>query len=334
MYWYEQAGRDNDVIISTRVRLARNLEDYPFEPRLSETGAKEIIEKVKDVFSKEKGYEFTEISALAENEKLSLVEKHLISPEMAEKKTNCAIVENKEKGICIMICEEDHIRIQAIKPGFDLSDAMTAAFEADDLIDSELKIAFDEKLGYLTHCPTNLGTAMRASVMMFLPALTMSGKIKGIQRELSQLGLTVRGITGEGSAVKGCLYQFSNCVTKGVTEEEIADNLSEAVKKIAENERILRKKYAESGYDELCDRVMRAWGTLKFAHMISTEELYNLYADVRLGVCLGIIRDIKAEELDSLLVSCMPATLTLQTGEKMTPAQRDKKRAETIKNTL
>ena len=334
MYWYETKGREKDVIVSTRVRLARNIEDYPFEPRLSKTGAEEIIEKVKGVFAGKDGYGFTDISALDENKKLSMVEKHLISPEMAEKETSCAIVENEDKGICIMICEEDHIRIQAIKPGLDLSGAMNAAFEADDLIDEKLKIAFDEKLGYLTHCPTNLGTGMRASVMMFLPALTMSGRIKGVQRELSQLGLTVRGVTGEGSGVKGCLYQFSNCVTQGVTEEEIIENLSEAVKKIAENERLLRKSYLENSYDELCDKVMRALGCLKYAHMISTEELYNLYADVRLGISSGIIKDMTEEKLDTLLISCMPATLTENAQKALSPKQRDKLRAEKIKESI
>lgn len=334
MYWYETKGKDNDIFVSTRVRLARNIEDYPFDGRLSEAGAREIADKVRSAFENDDGYSYKEISSLAENEKLSMVEKHIISPEAAEKKTLSALVENKDEGIYIMLCEEDHIRIQAIKPGFDLKGAMESAFEADDKIDSCIKIAFDEKLGYLTHCPTNLGTGMRASVMMFLPALTMSGKIKGIQRELSQLGLTVRGITGEGSAAKGCLYQFSNCVTLGLCEEEIIENLNETVKKIADTERHLRESYKKSRPDELCDKAMRALGCMKYAHMISTQELYNLYADVRLGISLGIINNITEQETDALLISCMPATLTLEEKKELTPAERDVKRAQKLKTLL
>lgn len=334
MNWYENEGNENDVFVSTRVRLARNIEDYPFEPGLSETGAEEIIEKVKNAFLRKDGYEFEDFSAITENAKNSMVEKHSVSPEFAEKKTKAAIAENKEKGICIMICEEDHVRIQSIRPGFDLEGAANAAFEADDALDGAVKVAYDEKLGYLTHCPTNLGTGMRASVMMFLPALTMSGKIRGIQRELSQLGLTVRGITGEGSAAKGCLYQFSNCVTMGITEEEIIENLSDTVKKIADSERNLRKTYLEKSNDELRDRVMRAYGTMKYAHMITTEELYNLYADVRLGISAGIITGTNEKTLDTLLVNCMPATLTVSCGRELTPRERDILRAEKVKETV
>ncbi len=327
-------GNENDVFVSTRVRLARNIEDYPFGKRLSKTGAEEITEKVKSVFENEKGYSYTDIYALAENARKSLAEKHIISSELAEGKPGSAIVENPEKGICIMIGEEDHIRIQAIRPGLDLEGCAFAAFDVDDMLDSSLKIAYDEKLGYLTHCPTNLGTGMRASVMMFLPALTISGRIKGIQRELSQLGLTVRGVAGEGSNVKGCLYQFSNCVTCGVSEQSIISNLIDTVRKIADTERSMRKKYIENSYDELCNKVMRALGTLKFAYMISTDELYNLYADVRLGVCAGIIRDITEQSLDELMINCMPATLTLNEKKEMSPVERDKLRAQKIKDNI
>lgn len=327
MYWYETEGTDRDVFVSTRVRLARNLVDYPFEPRLDETGAKEIIEKIRTVFAAEQGYTFTDFTGVTENEKLSLVEKHLVSPEFARKKTPCAMIENDEQQVYIMVCEEDHLRIQGIRSGFDPRGAMDAALKADTIIDAKLHIAFDEELGYLTHCPTNLGTGLRISVMMFLPALTATGRIKSIQGQLSKIGLTVRGTTGEGSAAKGCLYQFSNSVTQGVTEEEILNNLQQAVGTIAQAERETRQQLLENNADLLKDRVMRALGTMGSAYMMDTEELYRLYADVRMGVAMGICDTVTYTQLDTLLIHCMPATLTARAGESLSAIQRDKARA-------
>lgn len=331
MYWYESEGTDRDVFVSTRVRLARNLVDYPFEPRLDQTGAKEIIEKVHSVFATEPGYTFTDFSKVTENEKLSLVEKHLVSPEFARKNTPCAMIENEKKQIYIMICEEDHLRIQCIRGGFDPKEAMEAALTADAAIDAKLQVAFDEKLGYLTHCPTNLGTGLRISVMMFLPALTATGRIKSIQSQLSKIGLTVRGTTGEGSAAKGCLYQFSNCVTQGATEEEILNNLRQAAGTIAKAERETRQQLLENNEDLLRDRIMRALGTMHSAYMMDTEELYRLYADVRMGIAMGICKNITYPQLDTLLIQCMPATLSAKAEESLSAPQRDKLRAEQLR---
>ena len=334
MLWYETEGPERDVFVSTRVRLARNLVDYPFEPRLSEAGAKEIIEKVRLALGEDRGYTFKDFSTVEDNEKLCLVEKHLVSPEFAKKSTPCALIENEDKQVYVMVCEEDHLRIQCIRPGFDPKGAMEAALEADTAIDASLHIAFDEELGYLTHCPTNLGTGLRISVMMFLPALTMTGRIKSIQGQLSKIGLTVRGTTGEGSAAKGCLYQFSNCVTQGVTEEEILNNLREAAGSIARAERETRKQLLENNEDALRDRVMRAMGTMSSAYMVDTEELYRLYADVRMGIAMGICEGITYPQLDSLLIRCMPATLTSQSGKNLSPSQRDKLRAEILRSSM
>ncbi len=334
MFWYETEGSDSDVFVSTRVRLARNLVDYPFEPRLSEAGAKEIIEKVKSALAQKEGYTSIDFAELEDAQKQSLVEKHLVSPEFARKSTPCAVVENEEKQVYVMVCEEDHLRIQCIRPGFDPGGALDAAIEADTAIDASLHIAFDEQLGYLTHCPTNLGTGLRISVMMFLPALTITGRIKSIQGQLSKIGLTVRGTTGEGSASKGCLYQFSNCVTQGVTEEEILNNLREAVGSIARVERETRKQLLENNEDALRDRVMRALGTMRSAYMVDTEELYRLYADVRMGVAMGICDEGTYPQLDTLLIRCMPATLTIEAGKSLSAPQRDKLRAQILRASM
>ena len=334
MYWYNDEGKERDVFVSSRVRLARNLADYPFEPYLTDKDAAEIIDKVRGALNEKKGYSFIDFSALAENEKLSMVERHLVSPDMAEKTTRSAIVENEQEGLFVMLCEEDHVRIQAIRTGFDIQGAFKSACKADDLIDAAVDVAYDEKLGYITHCPTNLGTGMRASVMMFLPALTMTGRIKGIQNQLTKLGLCVRGMTGEGSAAKGCLYQFSNSVTQGVSEEDIITNLEEAVKQIASKERDLRKELLCNSSDELRDRVMRAWGTMKYAWILSSDEMLRLYADVRLGVSLGIITEIDEKGLDSLIFECMPATLCVSAGGELPGDKRDRLRAQKIRERL
>lgn len=334
MYWYNDEGKERDVFVSSRVRLARNLADYPFEPYLTDKDAAEIIDKVCGALNEKKGYSFIDFSALAENEKLSMVERHLVSPDMAEKTTRSAIVENEQEGLFVMLCEEDHVRIQAIRTGFDIQGAFKSACKADDLIDAAVDVAYDEKLGYITHCPTNLGTGMRASVMMFLPALTMTGRIKGIQNQLTKLGLCVRGMTGEGSAAKGCLYQFSNSVTQGVSEEDIITNLEEAVKQIASKERDLRKELLCNSSDELRDRVMRAWGTMKYAWILSSDEMLRLYADVRLGVSLGIITEIDEKGLDSLIFECMPATLCVSAGGELPGDKRDRLRAQKIREKL
>lgn len=330
MYWYEDKNAERDVYVSSRVRLARNFADYPFEPRLDKAGASEIIEKVKNDLCKNGEYVFTDFSALPRNEKLSMVERHLVSPEFAEKTTPAAIVENKAEGVVVMVCEEDHLRIQSIRAGLDLEGAFEACCKAEEKIDAAEKLAYDEKLGYLTHCPTNLGTGMRASVMMFLPALTLTGRIKGISHQLSALVLTMRGMTGEGSAARGCLYQFSNCSSMGMTEEEILENLKEATAKIAETELRLRGELDKRNGAQLRDRIMRSYGTLKYAYSVTSDEMFRLYSDVRLGICLGYITDMSAAALDELLIGTLPATLTVSAGKDLDPAERDRLRAERI----
>ena len=334
MLWYETDGKERDVFVSTRVRLARNLVDYPFAPRLDETGAGEIIEKVRSALSPAEGYTCTLLSDLTAGQRHSLAEKHLVSPEFAGQRAPGALVVHEEKQLYVMVCEEDHLRIQCIRPGFDPEGALAAALDADAALDEKMQVAFDAQFGYLTHCPTNLGTGLRISVMMFLPALSMTGRIKSVQAQLSKIGLTVRGTTGEGSSTKGCLYQFSNCVTQGMTEEEIRDTLKRAVGSIAAAERETRQQLMKKNEDTLRDRVMRALGTMRHAYLMDSEELYRLYADVRLGVSLGICEGIREAELDGLLVRCLPATLAEDAGEALRAGARDRLRAQRLREAL
>ncbi len=322
MYWYNNNGTEQDVFVSTRVRFARNLNDYPFEPILTDAAAKEIIEKVRGALMPE-GYVETDMSGTRD----VLCESHLISYDMAEKKTPCALFEKDD--VHIMVCEEDHLRIQAIRAGLDLEGALEAAGAAENKLDEKLSFAFDQKLGYLTHCPTNLGTAMRASVMMFLPCLTMTKRMKGFENQLSKLGLTVRGTDGEGSNARGCLYQISNCVTLGITEEEIVSNLKSAAMSIAAAERELKGKINEQQGDALRDRIMRSVGIAKYAYMMTSEELFKLYSDIRLGAALGII-DKPLCEIDTMLFENLPAHISERVGKELSPAERDKARAKSI----
>lgn len=335
MAWYHTTGSEQDVIVSSRIRLARNLADYPFEPRLDTTAAKEIILEVKNALGDD--YKYTDFTGMDPTEAQAYAERHIISPEFAEKKTPHALFEEEAKQIDIMVCEEDHLRIQCIMSGLALEETYTRACEADDILDAHLPYAYSEKLGYLTHCPTNLGTGMRASVMMFLPALTMNRNIAALQNQLAKIGLTIRGMLGEGSSADGCLYQISNQVTLGVSEEETIKKLTGVINQIAGQERALRKAMSEQYTEKMYDRIRRAYGVMLHANLISSEEFLKLYADVRLGIALSIITTLDYTALDGLLVKELPANLILQFGGKedlRDPVKRDKARAELVRSEI
>lgn len=334
MAWYNTSDKSNDVVLSSRVRLARNLEGYPFEGRLTEEKAAEIIEKVSGLLATD-GFETIDFSAVSPDEAGALYEKHYVSREFVSKKTPHALMLNEACGLAVMLCEEDHVRIQCIRSGLALDEAFKNACAVDDRIDGKLEIAYSEALGYLTHCPTNLGTAMRASVMMFLPALTMAGKIQALSSRLSKIGLTVRGFYGEGTDAKGSLYQISNQVTLGITEEEAIRKLSDTVKQITESEHELRALITPEKNPQIVDRICRAEGILRHAYMLSSDEFLSCYADARLGVALGILTSITYQTLDRLLVEAMPCSLALAEGkETLSERERDLLRAKMVKENL
>jgi len=324
-------NKETDVVISSRIRFARNLAEYPFRSKLDPVSAEEIAEKVCGIFP---DYEIIDFSKLDNIESTSYVEKHEVSPNFANEKLPHYLAVNREKNLRIMICEEDHIRIQCILPGFDLDSAYKNAVEADDRVLEKLKIAYSDKLGFLTGCPTNLGTGMRASVMLFLPALTITKMISGLAPSLSKLGFTIRGMYGEGSEAGGCMYQLSNSVNLGYNEETIISKLKEAAEKIAAEERRRRAILKSDNYDTLCDRIMRSYGNMHYAHMITSAEFLKLYADVRLGIALGMINDLEYSKLDRMLQEAMPATLMINYGQRIEGDFRDKLRAEYTKKEL
>ena len=334
MSWYNQSGKQSDTVLSTRIRLARNLAGYPFGKRLTDVKAAEIVDKVGSLLIRN-GFEKIDFPSLSEAEAVSLVEKHYASREFVESQSPRALMLNEPCGYAVMLCEEDHLRMQCILPGLALEDAYSSLCKLDDLIDANFELAYDDSLGYLTHCPTNLGTGMRASVMMFLPALTLSGRIGGLASQLSKIGLTMRGLYGEGTAAEGSLYQISNQITLGLTEENTLAKLSDVIRQISETEYRLREQITPEKNPSLIDRICRAEGTLRHAFMMSSKELISLYADVRLGIALGFIKDVDLLTLDTLFIETMPATLILnadstQKGQR----SRDLLRASRIKEYL
>ena len=331
MAWYNEKGTNDGIVISTRVRLARNLEDYPFTGRLTSAVATEITEKIRQALPE---YSAVSFSSISPAEAQSYVERHYVSPVFTDKRLPRVLLTGEGEGVQIMLCEEDHVRIQSIVAGFDPQKAFDAACRADDKLCSKLKIAFDPELGYLTHCPTNLGNAMRVSAMMFLPGLTMLGRLEGISPGLNKLGMTVRGMYGEGSKAEGYMYQISNSSSLGMTESDILSNFTEVIKRVSELEEKSRAQIMERDGDRLTDRVCRSLGILKSAYMISSEELTQRLADVRLGSVLGIIKTVPLTKLTELSIAAQPATMMLS-GEGLDNGNaRDKARARTVKGAL
>lgn len=332
--WYGNDGTDTDVVVSTRIRFARNLKDYPFAPRLDETGAAEIIEKVKGVPALA-DFEYTDFGSIDEKTALSFAEKHIVSREFATETGTHALLADPAKGTYIMLCEEDHIRLQVVRAGLALGDSLAEAFRLEEALDRALPLAYSEKFGYLTHCPTNLGTGMRASVMMFLPMMSGSGELRVLQNQLSKLGMTIRGMSGEGSGGDGCLYQVSNQITLGISEEETVKKLCAVVESIIKRERELRKAFASDKGIRVRDSVRRALGTLKYAETVTTKEMLELYSRVRLGATLGMTDGISETKFDEMLFSSMPATLIAESDGKLVTAQdRDIARAKKLRTAL
>ncbi len=318
----------SNIVISTRIRLARNFKNYNFIYKLSDSDALEITQSVKDAIltsnDKSPSY-FREITGEElKKEGGRLIEEHLISPDFMNLAIPGAVIIDNLKEISIMVNEEDHLRIQVIKPGFNLKEALITANACDDLIEEKNEYAFSEKYGYLTTCPTNVGTGLRASVMLHLPAITMCGKIEELKGNLSRLGITIRGCYGEGSKALGNLYQISNQITLGISEEEIIERLSQVINKIITDEEALRESIKG---DALTDKILRAEGILKSCYLLSFKEFTNLWSYVYLGMDMGIIE--KKEDFHKLISSLAPNSLNEENPDK-----RDKKRAELIKDVI
>lgn len=336
--WLETKSENNDVVISSRIRLARNLKDIPFPNKLSENDAKDIVKKVEDAFYSvpymEEQYKTIYLWQSDDISNTAYLEKHLISKKLVKNKKEAAFILGKDETVSIMLNEEDHIRLQSITGGLNLKEAYDYTNKLDDLLEEKLDYAFDEKLGYLTSCPTNLGTGLRASVMIHLPALTMNKEIAGLLNGLTQVGMTIRGLFGEGSQGDGNIYQISNQVTLGLSEEEILTNLTGVINQIINQERLTRDRILSKNKYELEDKIFRSAGILKSAIMLTSKEALNLLSNVRLGAEMGIIKDVDKIILNKLLVDIQPATIQKNYKEMLTDKKRDLKRAELVKESL
>lgn len=329
--WYEKAGNDADVVLSTRIRLARNLRRYPFPIKADAAQKEEIENRIKDallggnsVISGD--FSFVPLEDLSEEEAVSLVERHLVSPEFISDRRGKAILLSRDESVSIMINEEDHLRIQVLREGLSLKEAFEMADRIDSLLNEHLEFAFDPEFGYLTQCPTNLGTGMRASVMLHLPALTESGVIARVSANLSKLGLTIRGTYGEGTQVIGALYQLSNQITLGLSEGEAIANLQSIARQLIEDERKARRQMAQNILIQ--DKINRSTGVLKSARMLSCNEFMELLSYVRLGLSAGVLTGVTEAELNSLSVTAQPATLMAKEGRPMNEQERDIARAK------
>lgn len=336
--WFEVNGKNSDVVISSRVRLARNLEGYNFSLKLEPEDARKMID---DSLEKIRGMkEFTDFSTydfkdLDVYQKVAMKERHVISNFLLNQDMAAGLV-SPDENMSIMINEEDHIRIQAYVSGMDMNKAYTMADKADDSIGKGLKYAYDEKYGYLTTCPSNVGTGMRASYMLHLPALAGSNRIAGIATEIGRFGLVLRGIYGEGSRSLGYIYQVSNQVTLGLSEREIIDNLNNITQQIITQERNLRKQYVTKKRTTALDGVYRSYGVLKYARKMSLKDGMVLLSELRLGLAENLIK--VASDVDcsiyQLMIGIQPANLQMLSGHELSEEEIDVQRSEFIRDNL
>lgn len=336
--WMNTTIGNNDVVLSSRIRLARNISNMPFPHKLNPQKGRELVKTIEDALfsSKEIDDNFKSVH-LWENDVIdnkTYFEKHLISYNLLNNKETGAVILNNDETISIMINEEDHIRIQCITAGMNLNEAYDIANNIDNILEEKLNYAFNEDLGYITACPTNIGTGLRASVMIHLPVITITNEMSGVMNALTQVGMTIRGQYGEGSKTKGNIYQVSNQVTLGLSEQEILSNLQAVALQLITQENISRKNVMDKYKYEFEDKIYRSFGILKSAVLIDSAECLNLLSDVRLGMEMGIIKNIDKKVLNSLLVDVQPGRLQILFGKKLTDKERDFQRAKLIREKL
>ncbi len=331
--WYYENGNEGDIVLSTRVRLARNLEDYPFPCRLTVKGKETVCETIKNTILSEDswGFGYTQMKDFSRAQAVSLAERHLISPEFASDRAGRALLLTDDEAVSIMLCEEDHIRLQVMMAGLALKEAYSVADKIDNIISSKLNYAYDDRIGYLTQCPTNLGTAMRASVMLHLPALTRCGQIGKLASTVSKLGLVIRGAYGEGSSPKGDIYQLSNQITLGISEESALNNLQSITLQLVAQERAAAERLIENPVEE--DKIFRAWGILKNARVLSGDEFMELSSLLRMGISTKSI-DFDIAKLNELTTRVQPATINASEGKELNSSQRDILRAKWVREAL
>lgn len=336
MNWYLQNGKDSDVVISSCVMLARNIQKYPFEPKCTGADFEKIVNDIKEITpSLGYGLKFIDLKNLDDVTKLSLVEKNIVSPDfITNNKSHGAILINDEENICIMINDEDHIKLQVFCSGLDLENLKNLIVEIDEKLGELVTYSYSKQFGFLTVSPTNVGTGMKASVMVHLPALTYTGNISKVLHIVNNFGMNVRGMYGDAVQSQGDIYQISNNQTLGLTEDEIIKNITTIVDKVIEQERLARK-YLTKNALELEDKVYRSFGILSNAKRLTADECKRLLSDVKLGTDLGIITELDDSKVKKLSLYTKAGNLQKYVGKKLENGyDRDIKRAETVKQIL
>lgn len=339
--WITETGPEPDVVITSRVRLARNLSGFPFPHLLDADNAQAMLQEVSDLLTQGTSegdlgnLEFILLKDLGALDRQVLVEKHLISPDLARSRNRgAAVLVSNDEAVSIMLNEEDHLRIQCLFPGFQLDKCWERTSRVDDFLENKLDYAFDATRGYLTACPTNLGTGLRASVMVHLPGLVLTQQIGKVLAAIAQVGLVVRGLYGEGTEAVGNLFQISNQITLGPSEEEILQNLGAVIRQIVEQERATQQALKKANRWAVEDRVNRAYGILTNARLLTSQEAMRLLSDVRLGHELGILDNVSYRTQNELLVLTQPAMMQRFVDEKMKEDTRDFKRAAIVRQRL
>ncbi len=338
--WLNGSGAGSDVVLASRIRLARNFRELPFPNRANFTQlaqVQQLAESALGAVASAVGQPFDRLSMdqLTQLQKNVLLEKQLVSRNLLKNPQYRQLFISEDRQAGIMVNEEDHLRIQCMAPGLDLKRPFAMASRIDDAVEAQLDIAFDEKMGYLTSCPTNLGTGLRASVLLHLPGLVFTRNINNIINISPQLGLAVRSLYSDGSEEVGNIFQISNQLTLGFTEEELLENITSAVREIVAHEYRARKALTLYTKDRLEDEIWRAYGTLKYARFLADTEALSLLSKVRLGIDLGILPDVRPESFTELLVAGRSNYLQQQAGnENMSKNEIDRKRADIVRQIL
>ncbi|MCH2114896.1 MAG: protein arginine kinase [Pirellulales bacterium] len=339
--WMKGSGPESDIVISSRIRLARNLADFPFISRTTESDRAEIekilggrIAALREAKNTPLETFYVNVGDLEEVDRQFLVERQLISREHADSDGARAVAIDCAERFSVMINEEDHLRFQVMHSGLDLESAWQKINELDNLIEEQVTYAFSNKLGYLTACPTNVGTGLRVSVMLHLPALVITRQIEKVFKSLQKINLAVRGLYGEGSQAMGDFYQISNQITLGMTEEELSKKVSDVVPVLIDYERQAREFLVRESQETLHDRVSRAFGILRTAQTISSEETMHLLSSVRMGVNLGLIGELEIPTINKLFIHTQPAHLQKLSGSELEKFDRNVERASYLRRQL
>lgn len=335
--WLKGVGPDSDVVMSTRVRLARNLSRFPFltvaPPSLKSEIETYVKEKITSVPLAKKVY-YLPIHNMTPLDRTLLIERHLISRELAAFEGERGVALSPDETLSMMVNEEDHLRLQVIRSGLQVTEAWTELSALDDALESELNYAFHPRFGYVTCCPTNIGTGLRASVMLHLPALVLSKQVEKVLQSLQKVNYNIRGFFGEGTSPTGDFFQVSNQISLGRHETKIVEEMRQTIPEIVKVERGLREKLMKEQRSKLEDKVWRAYGTLKHARSVSSDETMELLSSLRLGINLGIITNIPLSAINEIFLQAQPGHLQKMHGRMVESGIRDGLRADMIRERL